>query len=138
VWSNNTSFNSFDDVCTAWKSFFLQKKYADNTYRQSFLFVNKHCHAIWQCRNHSSQVGGTTFTYIVVYGPTYVVVLLIVYEHASNPRIYVGNSCYFYVRSTAGYNCMGQPAPCVIAHLPVCNSACSWCNSINFLYIYRN
>ena len=83
---------------------FFKKKYADNTYRQSFLFLNKHCHAIWQCRNHSSQVGGTTFTYIVVYGPTYVVVLLIVYEHASNPRIYVGNSCYFYVRSTAGFN----------------------------------
>jgi hypothetical protein len=82
----------------------LQKKYADNTYRKSFLFLNKHCYAIWQCRNHSSQVGGTTFTYIEVYGPTYVVVLLIVYEHASNPRIYVGNSCYFYVRSTAGYN----------------------------------
>jgi hypothetical protein len=43
------------------KFFFLQKMYADNTYRQSFLFLNKHCHAIWQCRNHSSQViGGTT------------------------------------------------------------------------------
>jgi hypothetical protein len=43
------------------KFFVLQKKYADNTYRQSFLFLNKHCHAIWQCRNHRSQVIGDDF-----------------------------------------------------------------------------
>jgi hypothetical protein len=68
------------------------------------------------------KLGGTTFTYIVVYGPTYVVVLLIVYEHASNPRIYVGNSCYFYVRSTAGYNWASlHPALSHAAYyLPVC------------------
>jgi hypothetical protein len=47
--------------------FFLQKKYADNTYRQSFLFLNKHCHAIWQCRNHSSQVIGGPLWWVLIY-----------------------------------------------------------------------